>query len=439
MSVPGKPVSVAVLVDLYFDSLAGGHVKAWERFAEATAMLDDPSIDLTVYFMGNAERVMPLSPRVRYRLLPPVLGTDRLRFVRQGGGHTDLAGFHRRLAACLIGHGVLHATSAFGFGRTAARVARERSKPLLYSLHTDAPNLARVYTRDAVTSLLGQRNPLTALLLDRLKVQEWSARAQQRGVERMIAASDRVIVSSPVDRCNARALVGEARVSMLRRGIDLERFNPARRDRGWLAQRYRIDPQLPVMLFAGRVDDSKRVMLAIEAAARVNADGRPVQLLLAGEGARTATARQRLGERVTLAGNLPQDQLARLMACADLFVFPSEIETFGNVVVEARASGLPVLVSARAASAQSIAHVGVDGVVIDHADDPAAWTAAIERLIDDPVARREMGARARRNVESRSPSWRDVVRDDLLPLWRDPTSLAGAATDAVATLDEIAA
>lgn len=439
MPVHGKPVSVAVLVDLYFDSLAGGHVKAWERFAEATAMLGDPSIDLTVYFMGPAEGVLPLSSRVRYQLLPPALGTDRLHFVRQGGGHTDLAGFHRRLAASLGRHDVLHATSTFGFGRTAARVARERSKPLLYSLHTDAPSLARVYTRDAVTSLLGRRNPLTALLLDRLKVQEWSARSQQRAVARMIEASDRVIVSSPADRRNAQALVGDARVAMLRRGIDLERFNPARRDRAWLAQRYRIDRQLPVMLFAGRVDDSKRVMLAIEAAARVNADGRRMQLLLAGEGTRTATARQRLGERVTLAGNVPQDELAQLMACADLFVFPSEIETFGNVVVEARASGLPVVVSARAASAQSIAHVGVDGIVIDHADDPTAWTAAIARLIDDPLARLEMGARARRNVEMRSPSWKDVVRDDLLPLWREPRSLAVAEPGATPGIDEIAA
>lgn len=439
MSLLSARRSVAVVVDLFHGPAAGGHVKAWERFAEATASLRDPLLDLTVYFLGERERVVPLTDHVRYHHLPPVLSTERLRFIRQGGGHTDLARHHRRLAGYLARHDVLHATSAFVFGRTAARIAHAMKLPLVYSMHTDAPGLARVYTQDVVRDLLGRRNPLTSLLLDGLKVHEWSERAQRRAVERILRASAKVFVSSDMDHRHAGEIAGEARVCRLRRGIDRLRFDPARRDRGWLSARFGFDPNCPVVLFAGRVDDSKRVMIAVDAVARLNAEGRTVRLLLAGDGLRAADARARLGEMVALAGNLPQEELARVMASADVFVFPSEIETFGNVVVEARAAGMPVVVSRRAPCAGSIGRNGVDGVVVDDAHASAAWSAAIAHLIDNPQLRRQMGLNARRHVEASWPSWVDVVREDLLPVWRDPYGARQRTGEPTAAPNELAA
>jgi len=434
-------VSVGVLVDLDYGPLAGGHVKTWERFAEAVAAMNDPQVDLTVYFLGRHEAMIPIARHVRYHLLPPMLASERLRFVRQVGGHTDLTRFHRKLAARLPRHHVLHITSAFGFGRTAARVARTCGQALVYSIHTDAISLARVYTQDAVRNLLGSRHALTRLLLQRLRVQEWSAQAQSRSVARLLTASDHVFVSNAVDHAWVTRRLPASAVSMLRRGIDRDRFHPRWRDREWLAARFNIPVDMPVVLFAGRIDDSKRVMTVVEAVARYNTGGRRAHAVLAGDGQRAGSARERLGPLVTLTGTLPQTDLARLMASADLFAFPSEIETVGNVVIEAMAAGLPVIVSARGAPARLVREPGRDGIVL-HSSAQAAWTRAVAAMLDSPATRERMGQNARATVEAHSPSWADVVQEDLLPIWSrlgrssravPPfTALARAADGAVA-------
>ncbi|MZE75650.1 hypothetical protein GTY57_01000, partial [Streptomyces sp. SID5475] len=85
--------SVAVLVELEWNALAGGHLKCWERFAEAAARLGSGAggserrgdgapagagVDLTVYVLGGRERVEPLSPRVRFVVLRPVISSAPL-------------------------------------------------------------------------------------------------------------------------------------------------------------------------------------------------------------------------------------------------------------------------------------------------------------------------------------------------------------------------
>ncbi|HAZ60706.1 MAG TPA: hypothetical protein DCY89_03935, partial [Gammaproteobacteria bacterium] len=92
---------VAVLVDLPLVPAAGGHVKCWERFAEA-AVAAPGELDLTVFFLGERPETRELAPHVRYRLLPARLGTRDLR-LESGAGHTDLAGWHPRLARELAG------------------------------------------------------------------------------------------------------------------------------------------------------------------------------------------------------------------------------------------------------------------------------------------------------------------------------------------------
>jgi glycosyltransferase involved in cell wall biosynthesis len=116
-------------------------------------------------------------------------------------------------------------------------------------------------------------------------------------------------------------------------------------------------------------------------------------------------------------GPLPQAALPVLYASADVFVFPSESEVSPNVVLEARACGLPVVVSARDGGARFVRAHGMDGVLVEDAD-PTAWAAAIEPLLVDVEARREMGVRARAAVEATAPSWRKVLEEDLLPVWR---------------------
>ena len=411
----GGQVDVAVLVDLHWHADAGGHVKAWERFAEASAGFGR-DIHLTVYFLGDRERELRIAENVRYRLLRPRFGTDRFRLLAQGGGHTDLAGFHPRLAAHLAGHQVVHATGIFAFAQTALRLARRHGKPLISSIHTDVPAFTDVYTREVVETLTGD-GWLGRLLLDRLRVQRIGTNAMARRRDRVLEGSRRVLASSEEDLRYWSARLAPGTVTRLRRGVDRGRFTPALRDRARLQAVHGVPDGVPLILFAGRVDETKGVMTVAHAARRLLDEGRRLHVAIAGEGADAPRIKALLDRHVTLTGVLPQPALAELMASADLFAFPSQSETVGNVVLEAKASGLAVLLSAHSRTVQCLDRPGHDGFVVDERSE-AAWAAAMRRLLDDPDLRRTTGARARRAVEDGWPSWADVVAEDLLPVWR---------------------
>jgi glycosyltransferase involved in cell wall biosynthesis len=122
------------------------------------------------------------------------------------------------------------------------------------------------------------------------------------------------------------------------------------------------------------------------------------------------------GHCVTLTGNLPYSELASVYASADLLLFPSEAEVWPNVVMEARACGLPVFACARGAG--HVMHgARRDGLLMPNRD-PAMWVAALAPLLQQPTLLQEMGHRARQAVELRVPTWQQVLTEDLLPVWR---------------------
>jgi glycosyltransferase involved in cell wall biosynthesis len=224
-----------------------------------------------------------------------------------------------------------------------------------------------------------------------------------------------VLIGPQADPEHARAIFGE-RVAVLRRGIDRARFNPARRDRVRLAVKLGIAPDCTVLFFAGRVDGGKSVMTLATATKILLARGHKVHALIAGEGRSAPAIRALLGHDVSLPGNVPQDFAAWLYASSDLFVFPSRLEVAPNVVLEAKASGLPVVV-APGGGGTFVHTPGVDGVVVE-STDPAAWADAIAALIADPARRDAIAAAGQRDVAANHPSWDDVYRKDLVPQWQ---------------------
>jgi glycosyltransferase involved in cell wall biosynthesis len=412
-------MSVAVLITLARGASAGGHVKCWERFAEAAATLSPGVLDLTVYTMaeGKDEVVEPLAGHVRLHAVPPVLGTARFPFLAQGAGHTDLALHHGRLARHLRRHDVLHCTDTFAFSATARRAAARRDAGLTASIHTDLPTFTTVYSREILARWVGS-GWLGRRVLNDLDLPGRLGRSAARRVARFVAACDRVLVSREPDRAMAEAELGADRVGWLRRGIDLDRFHPKHRDRTRLRLDLGVPADRPLLLFVGRADDSKRLMTLARAARLLLDRGQAPYVLAVGQGGRRADVMALLGpDHACAPGPLPQAALPVLYASADVFVFPSESEVSPNVVLEARACGLPVVVSARDGGARFVRAHGMDGVLVEDAD-PAAWAAAIDPLLVDVEARREMGARARAAVEATAPSWRRVLEEDLLPVWR---------------------
>src|SRR5712692_5498879 len=226
--VPGRPLRVGVLVDLALTPEAGGHVKCWQRLAEAAVEYPD-QLDLTVHFSGQQPRRIELSPAVRYVLLPPVFSTARL--IREVPDHTDLAPWHPRLAAALGDYDVIHTTDAFFcYARTAMRFARRQGIPVVSSIHTNTPEYARITTAKLLERRLGRGLAYRAAN-DVLAVPRWVRLLLERRVAKHLAGVTSAMASyggAPV----SGPASGHCGVA-LRRGVDSALFTPERRDRGW--------------------------------------------------------------------------------------------------------------------------------------------------------------------------------------------------------------
>ena len=368
----------AVLVDLPYGPHAGGHVRCWLRLAQAAQRHAD-ALDLTVYFTGPDSQVIPVADNVRYRTEPSILSTSRFRFLSHVPDHTDLAPWHPRVASALRRFDVIHTTDAyFTYARTAKRVARRFGIPLVNSVHTNTPEYARLYTGQTIQRLFGD-GLATRTLCDALRVPELVEARMLRQLYRYHRACSYVLVSRP-SQLETVSAIAPQRVGILRRGIEHQVFRPGNRNRGWLAREFGIAPEKTVVLYVGRLNRGKNIVLLVEAIESLLRRGLPVQLFCAGDGDERRAIAERLGPRVSCPGNLDPAKLAAVYASSDLFAFPSEIEEYANVVLEALASGLPVLVSSKSGMGRVLIE-NVTGLVLP-GDDASRWAEAIGALVE---------------------------------------------------------
>jgi glycosyltransferase involved in cell wall biosynthesis len=127
------------------------------------------------------------------------------------------------------------------------------------------------------------------------------------------------------------------------RGVDLDRFNPARYAPGVLPNTHSELGTRFNVLYVGRLSKEKGIDLLAESFLIARDHDPRLHLVLAGRGPEEETLRRRLGSAVTFLGWVEGDRLAQVYASADLFMFASTTDTFGQVILEAQASGLPVL------------------------------------------------------------------------------------------------
>jgi len=399
-----RPLKAGVLVDLMLTPDAGGHVKYWQRIAEAAARFPG-LIDLTVHFNGREPGCAELATNVRYVLLPPVFSTARL--MRNIPDHTDLGLRHRGLLRHLPDYEVLHTTDAFFcYSRTATRFARRNGVPIVSSVHTNTPEYARITAHKLLGSPLIHR-----LACDVLHLPDFFKLAMQRRLRRHLrdAASALDSHSGLLPRRAHWAL-------SLRRGLDRNLFAPHRRDRAWLEQRFGLPPDHLILMYAGKLDAGKNVGLLAPVVEALRAADVRAHLLCAGEGGERAALEAALGPVLACAGVLDQAELARAYASADLFLFPSAIDECGNAALEALASGLPALLAAGSGVAGIMAECPGARVLPGNQSEP--WVAAILDLAQNPERRAEMGRAARVHIERHIPSWAEVLLEDLLPVWQ---------------------
>jgi glycosyltransferase involved in cell wall biosynthesis len=416
------------MVDLARGPNAGGHVKCWERLATAALAFGD-RLDLTVFFSGDAPGRTELGANVRLEALPPVFSTRRLAWLTGDlPDHTDLAPWHPQLAARLAaGFDVLHTTDAyFAFARTAARVAERTGLPLVNSIHTATPELTRLFASRTLHRLAGD-GALGRLLEDRLRLPQRAEAAKVGALLRHQSRCAHALVSRPVDRERALSVLPAERVHAMRRGIDRNMFSPARRDRQWLAAEFGVPSDAVVVLYVGRMDPSKNILLLAEGVRRAVASGAPLVLLCAGEGRGRGVVRDMLGERAFCPGRIEGECLARVYAAADLFALPSEIEIYGNVVLEAMASGLPAVVTERGGMGFLI-EPGFTGMVI-RGEGAEPWAEVLAGLGAAPDRLGAMRRAVCAAAPALLPTWEDVLAEDLLPVWLQAMWQRAAGTE----------
>ncbi len=265
---------------------------------------------------------------------------------------------------------LVHVTAPGPAGIAASLLSRVSGTPLVASYHTELAAYAGLRSGD-----------------DSLEAMSTAA------LGAFYAAPARVLSPSPAADRSLLALGAEqGRIGRWERGVDVDRFTPEKADR---------DPDRDEIgvLYAGRLTREKGVDLLAESFLRAHAAEPRLRLLLAGGGPEEGELRARLGEHATFLGWLEGEELARAYASADLFLFCSQTDTYGQVVLEAGASGLPVVAVAKGGPAALVEnrHTGI--LCRPDADHLAG---AVLQLAASPALRRRLGEAAVRNAAARS-------------------------------------
>jgi glycosyltransferase involved in cell wall biosynthesis/predicted metal-dependent phosphoesterase TrpH len=300
----------------------------------------------------------------------------------------------------------IHVCSPGPAGIAGVLVARALGLPLVGSYHTELTAYADLRS--------GQRHVADAMAL---------------AVGAFYNACDIVLSPSPASDA-ALAGIGMSGEQVLRwdRGVDTSRFDPSLRRAGLLPQ-----GKLNV-LYSGRITHEKGVDLLADAfllaRERVGASdwsvrdhgGVDLHLVLAGGGPEQERLQERLGEHATFLGWLSGAELARVYASADVFLFPSATDTFGQVILEAQASGLPVIAVAEGGPL-SLIEDRVTGLLCE-ASAPALADALLElagsALLRETLSRAALasvrGRTWERALERLSEGYRQVLSPDAADL-----------------------
>lgn len=275
---------------------------------------------------------------------------------------------------------LLYVATEGPLGWSALRAARRLRIPVVSGFHTRFDQYTRHYR-------LGLFMPLV-----------------RRYLRRFHRATALTLAPTPQLR-HALESDGFGRIAVVPRGVDTALFSPARRSAALRAQWGVQERQLAVVC-VGRIAAEKNLEEAIHAFRALQGSHPDARFILVGDGPQRA-ALEAAHPDVIFAGMRQGTALAEHYASADLFLFPSRSETFGNVTLEAMASGLPVVAFDDAAAAMHIRHRAT-GMLVPNVAVSRFADAACE-LARDHALRLRLGTAARAYVETLG--WEHVVRD----------------------------
>lgn len=191
------------------------------------------------------------------------------------------------------------------------------------------------------------------------------------------------------------------------RGIDTAKFNPKKRDENWRKD-FGIKPDDLVITFVSRLVWEKNLKIYAEVLKKLTNKYSYVKALVVGDGPAGEELKELLPNAI-YTGFLKGDDLSKAYASSDLFFFPSDTETFGNVTLEAMASGLPCIV-ADAVGSKSLVEQNVNGFLAPVSQTDLFYTY-IDQLITDEDLRKKMAASSLE--KAKNYSW-EIINGNLL-------------------------
>jgi glycosyltransferase involved in cell wall biosynthesis len=278
---------------------------------------------------------------------------------------------------------LLHITGPSEVGMLGSMLAKEMELPLAASWHTNVHEyLAR--RSDWFVKLLPKQTMVTEQTIEDVTL---AAAAKFYSMAQVLYAPNAELCAL-LERATHRTC------HLMPRGVDAELFHPAKRKRD-------ENDRDHVLGFVGRISVEKNVALLAQVQEELEAMGhKSFRFLIVGHGGDEACLRERM-PRAEFTGVLRGEELSKAYANMDLLVFPSHTDTFGNVVLEAMASGVPAIVTPDGGP-KTIVREGVTGRIAEDAD----FAAAVASVLGDPAKHAQMRLAAR--AHALTMSWDSV-------------------------------
>jgi phosphatidylinositol alpha 1,6-mannosyltransferase len=368
---------IAIFSEVYWPMVSGVGVTLDRLTRELQARGHQVRVYSAAYPLppGSADRPeVHRSPSIPLFLYPDV----HWAFPRQREILADLA---------LFRPDVVHVATEFALGLAGMKAATQLGIPLIASSHTDYQKYARRYGVGFVLQM------------------GWIY------LRWFYTHAERVLVPSRVYErfLNSR---GVRHTGLWTRGVDPAEFHPSFRSEAYRT-RFGVGPEDLLVTYIGRLAKEKDIPRLIAAWEALRKRRGNAQLVLVGRGPLEQELRERALPGIHLTGLLSGRELSEAYASADLFVFPSSTETFGNSLLEAMASGLPAL-GVRAGGVLEFAEHDVNAWLAP-AHDTAALTASLGRLLADAGLRGRLSLGALETAASRR--W-DLIYDRLIEDYR---------------------
>ncbi|WP_209123945.1 glycosyltransferase family 1 protein [Alkalihalobacillus sp. BA299] len=278
---------------------------------------------------------------------------------------------------------LIHITTPFNIGLSGLHYGKKQNIPMVGSYHTHFDHYLKYYKLTFMSEWL------------------W------RFMKWFYSHFNKTFVPSQETKTHL-ARRGFTNIELWTRGVDCFQFSPKQKDDS-LYKRFNIQKKY-VLLYVGRMapekdlDTLKLVMQQLPEELR-----NEVHWIYVGDGPLFQEYKEHFTENITFTGYLAGSELSSIYALADLFVFPSTTETFGNVVLEALASGTPAIVANEGGVTEIVNHEQTG--MICEAKNPQAFISSIEKLLSDDILRLQMSYEARKYA--RSQSW-EAIFDNLL-------------------------